>query len=250
MPTVSDKILRIKRSDTVADKIKRLIVDRDLRPDDRLPPEKDLIRQFQSSRGTIRESLKSLEVQGLIEIIPGRKGGARICPVSISQATQLLANYFHFQNLSVTQIYDLRKVIEPMLAESVVGLLQSEDFHSLEESITISSSYLKGESERLACRQAELEFHNIIARACPNPYLSFQGRFMNYILLNFVEFKRFEPHIKQDFAASNLKYHTGLIQAYHDEDRSQVRELMVDHMVDAFKYISETEAFFKQGLIP
>jgi DNA-binding FadR family transcriptional regulator len=53
---------KIKRSDIIIDAIKRMIVEDQLRPGDRLPSEKELIEQFDSSRGTIRETLKSLEI--------------------------------------------------------------------------------------------------------------------------------------------------------------------------------------------
>src|SRR5436853_1093 len=68
-PTLA--IRQLKRPDLVAQEIKRLITEKNLSPGDRLPRESELQAQFQVSKGTIREALKSLEVQGLITISTG-----------------------------------------------------------------------------------------------------------------------------------------------------------------------------------
>ena len=68
-------IKQLKRSDLVAEEIKRLITERNLNPGDKLPREIELQQQFEVSKGTIREALKSLEVQGLVKISTGPGGG-------------------------------------------------------------------------------------------------------------------------------------------------------------------------------
>jgi DNA-binding FadR family transcriptional regulator len=251
----SEDLFKIKRSDVVAESIKQFIVSQNLKPGDRLPSEKELIQSFGCSRGTIRECLKSLEVQGLVEVLPGRSGGVRVCAVPYRRAMQQLANYLHFKNLSGAQIYRVRQEIEPLMAESVVGLLTEENFDSLEALVDSCRIYLEDESgeDRLSCREAELEYHNILAKACPNPFLSFLCHFTNDALLHFVvhktNYKKFEPNLIKDFAESNLQYHVKLIQAYRKKDRKKVKKLMADHMAEAAKFTTKLEAFFKQGLI-
>lgn len=243
--------IKLKRADLVAEKIKEFIVNNKIKPGDRLPAEKELMRSFKSSRGTIRETLKSMEVQGLIEIIPGRNGGVRLCQVPYERAMQLVANYFHFKNPTAIQIYEVRKIIEPLMAENVVGLLKDEDFQSLEKNIQICLMYIQDESkvDRIKCREAELEFHNILARAYPNPFVSFICRLINDCLMRFVVFKKYGPRIRKEFAESNVKYHIKLVEAYNNQNRNQVRKLMKEHMVDAEMYLSKIEAFFEQGLV-
>jgi len=52
----------------VSEAIKSLIRDHDMKPGERLPQEPDLIGAFGVSKGTIREALKILETQGLIQM--------------------------------------------------------------------------------------------------------------------------------------------------------------------------------------
>ena len=76
-------IRQLKRPDLVAQEIKRLITEKNLSPGDRLPRESELQAQFQVSKGTIREALKSLEVQGLITISTGPSGGGMVVEVPL-----------------------------------------------------------------------------------------------------------------------------------------------------------------------
>jgi DNA-binding FadR family transcriptional regulator len=73
-----------KRGDLVVEEIKRWIAERRLEPGDKLLKEDELQALFGISKGTAREALKSLEVQGLITVTTGgchyRRGpaGARV----------------------------------------------------------------------------------------------------------------------------------------------------------------------------
>jgi DNA-binding transcriptional MocR family regulator len=65
-----------KRGDLVVEEIKRWIAERRLGPGDKLPKEDELQTLFGVSKGTAREALKSLEVQGLVTVSTGPAGGA------------------------------------------------------------------------------------------------------------------------------------------------------------------------------
>jgi len=72
---------KMKRSDQIVEAVKRWVVVKDIQPGDRLPNEKALMELFECSKGTVREALKSLEVQGLIRLKTGPGGGAILAQV-------------------------------------------------------------------------------------------------------------------------------------------------------------------------
>ena len=249
-PTAPDSLPRPpKRADTIAEAIKRLIVEQELNPGDRLPSEKELIAQFGSSRGTIREALRTLEIQGLIERSPGPKGGTRVGAALPSQTMQLVANYLYFKNITPAQIYQVRVILEPLLAESVVGLLSAENFQALEDCVEESRRYLEGELSAADCRQAELKFHQVLTAVCPNPFLSFQCRFIIYMLVNFLQVRGIDARFDQEFTLTCIDYHQKLIKAFRDENKEAVRRLMADHMQEAFSYIKSKKGLFENTLL-
>lgn len=93
------EIKQQKRGDLVAEEIKRLITEKDLKPGDRLPREVELQQLFSVSKSTIREALKSLEVQGLIKVTTGPAGGGMVVEVPLDRTLQLLQNYLFFKDV-------------------------------------------------------------------------------------------------------------------------------------------------------
>ena len=105
-------IKQLKRPDLVAQEIKRLITEKNLSPGDRLPRESELQTHFEVSKGTIREALKSLEVQGLVTISTGPSGGGTIAEVPLDRTLQFMQNYLFFQEVTIDNIYTVRQLLE------------------------------------------------------------------------------------------------------------------------------------------
>ena len=100
-------LTRRKLSDLVVDQIKQWLMSAVIRPGDRLPQERDLMVRFDVGKGTVREALKALEVQGLVRMSTGPSGGASVSEVRYETAAGLLGNYFFFQDLSTEAIYEI-----------------------------------------------------------------------------------------------------------------------------------------------
>src|SRR5580700_1110769 len=67
-----------KASDVLAAELRERILSGELAEGAALPPERELVKQTQMSRATVREALRILEVQGLVRIKTGRSGGAYV----------------------------------------------------------------------------------------------------------------------------------------------------------------------------
>lgn len=222
-----------KISDQIVDEVKACIVSEGLSPGDSLPAERDLMAQFCCSKGTVREALKALEVEGLVLTKPGPGGGAYLAQVGIEPASRMLRNYLYFNRLKADQIYKMRKWVEVETAASVVGKLTQDDIASLQACINSCEYPPKTEDEQRLQRIAELEFHNILADRCPNPLLRFFARFLNEFLRDMVVLKKSYQIDFYQFTRSNVDYHNQLIIAYQNEDSREIRKIMQAHMCDA-----------------
>ncbi len=65
------KVATSTRSKKIADELCRKIANREFKPGDKLPTERELAEQFKTTRHSIREALKRLEALGLVKIRQG-----------------------------------------------------------------------------------------------------------------------------------------------------------------------------------
>ena len=81
-----------RASEAIYNQIYPKIISGELRPGDRLPPERELAEMFQRSRPVVREALRMLQQEGLIETAVGSSGGAVIRGVSLKSVEEPLKN--------------------------------------------------------------------------------------------------------------------------------------------------------------
>lgn len=238
-----------KRSDVVADQIKHWIMDGGVQAGGPLPNERELADQYRASKGTVREALKSLEVQGLIRIKTGPRGGAFVTTVAPARAEELLGNYFYGTELSLADIYAVRRVIEPMLAESVIGHLDEDDLQALDASTDLCSCTPRSTEEARAARMAELDFHDILAGICPNPLLGFYCRFINRLLKHLAVCERIYEQPNPELTAHGHRYHVKLVEAFRTGDAARARSLMEEHIAEAERLMMESEAVIERRFL-
>lgn len=101
-----------KASDLIADDLRERILSGALAAGTRLPPERILIAQTGLSRSTVREALRILEVQGLLEIRPGRDGGARVIRPQPGQVTTSVTMLVRGRRLESRAVLQAREVVE------------------------------------------------------------------------------------------------------------------------------------------
>jgi DNA-binding FadR family transcriptional regulator len=152
---------RPKLSNVIAEDLLHWIARDRLHPGDRLPNEKTLMEHYQCAKGTVREALRTLEVQGLVKMQTGPNGGAVIQPVPIDAVTRQLRTFLHFEELSFEQVYELRHSLEVTLALSVAGRLNGAQLARLEANIEECAEAM-ARDDRPAVRRAELAFHDIL----------------------------------------------------------------------------------------
>lgn len=150
--------------------IREQIVTGELKPGDKLPPERDLAEQFDVSRTAVREALRVLEIAGTIQLKKGVHGGAFIASADPSAIADSLQDMLHLGRITATQLTEARVWLETMITRVVCQSGTEEDFALLDQNIALVEKLMA--EKRLRERvEANIEFHNILARATRNPVL-------------------------------------------------------------------------------
>lgn len=242
-PKTTDAPRAQKRSRPVqvADQIKRWVVERDLRKGDKLPNEAEMIAQFAVSKGTVREAMRILEAQGLIVTKTGPGGGSSVGEVSKDRAMSLLGNYFYFKDLSLSDIYQIRKMLEPELVATIAGKLDAQTLADLREMAHCHPEPARTPEEEKQQHITSLAFHARIADAAENELLGFVISFMARILTDLTVYRRLYAAPNKELWERGRRHQIDLVDALERGDGPRARKIMLSHMEGAERMMTAQE---------
>jgi len=102
----------------VAD-LSRQIIRGELKGDDSLPSENELMRLYGVSRPTLREALRVLEFEGLLTVRRGAKGGSTIHNPNGQAAARSMGLVLEHRGATLADVLQARSTIEPACARLV-----------------------------------------------------------------------------------------------------------------------------------
>jgi GntR family transcriptional regulator, transcriptional repressor for pyruvate dehydrogenase complex len=156
------------KSQAIAQELLARIAESGLEPGQTFATEAELLDQFDVSRPTLRESVRLLEAQGVLEQRPGPGGGLVVRRPSLDMLTEYLSIYLRFNGVPFLSVLKARELIEPALAAEAAQRGSEKDFDELAESI---ERMRKGCEEQTEFVSENRTFHSIIARASGNEVL-------------------------------------------------------------------------------
>src|SRR4051812_17470397 len=106
----------------VAEQIRAAILDRSLTAGARLPPERELSRQFGVSRATVREALRHLQAQGLLAP-HGRTSPMQTASPedAVARFREALTHVVRLREVSLSDLVELRLVVETAAVTRAAG---------------------------------------------------------------------------------------------------------------------------------
>jgi GntR family transcriptional repressor for pyruvate dehydrogenase complex len=157
-------------SDEVADQIRHFITSENLAAGARLPSERQLAAQFETSRPTVSQALRTLSLMGLVEIRQG--SGAYVLRSPETMVTASLNLMLDLDRNSVSELLQLRVWLETLGVEEAARREPHLDDHEVGE--------IQGALQRLAQTDGNAStwiavdtlFHATIVRSAGNPYLA------------------------------------------------------------------------------
>jgi GntR family transcriptional repressor for pyruvate dehydrogenase complex len=155
----------------VVAQIQQRIISGQLKQGDRLPTETELAEQFGVSRSAIREAMKILAAKGLIEISPGR--GTFVTGDLSDAVAKTLGLLVQMEPKAFEDLHTIRNVLEVanarMAAVNRGGVYMAEMDQTVETmGEVLADSHTDPQEDMERYVQADLDFHNCLAKATGN----------------------------------------------------------------------------------
>jgi GntR family transcriptional regulator, transcriptional repressor for pyruvate dehydrogenase complex len=108
-----------KAAELLAARIRGQIIRSELKEGDALPPESELMERFGVSRPTLREAIRVLEMESLLRMRRGSRGGALVTAPDPRVAARAVGVLLQLRGVSLRDLHEARTMIEPMAARQI-----------------------------------------------------------------------------------------------------------------------------------
>jgi len=213
-------IRHTKVSDEIVNQVKNQISEGILKPGDRLPPERELVKEFGVSRPSLREALNTLVAMGFLEIKGKRTFIKSLASESVQNPLSLLIKA---DTQKIFDLIEVRKAIEAWGAFLAAQRATEEDIKQLE---TIIEEMKKAFEEGQSWEKQDADFHLSIAQATHN---TIQTHVMStiYDLLRESMAKVFKDRAK---VKKLLDHHQRIFNAIKNHSPDKAREKTLEHL--------------------
>jgi GntR family transcriptional regulator, transcriptional repressor for pyruvate dehydrogenase complex len=187
-----------KTAELVAGTLRRMVVDGQLKDGDFLPNEAELMAHFGVSRPTLREAVRVLESERLVEVRRGSRTGAKVRvpgPEIVARPAGLL---LELSGATIADVMVARAGMEPMAVRLLAESGTPEAFEELDKMLDedIPAGWQSG---RLA--ETTGDFHRRVVELSGNPTLGIIAGMLHEITVRHTAFvfKERRPVSKADY---------------------------------------------------
>ena len=158
-----------KASDVLASELRERILNGELAEGAPLPAERELVKQTQMSRATVREALRILEVQNLVRVKAGRAGGAFVQRPTTKSMANSVSMLIRGRRIKLADLMQTREALEPFCAELAARNRTDEELAELDRA---NEAIVDPEADLAQFLQANLDWHVGVAVASHNELLT------------------------------------------------------------------------------
>ncbi|PIE53834.1 MAG: GntR family transcriptional regulator [Dethiosulfovibrio peptidovorans] len=201
-------VLYTTTSEQVYDELRRQILTKKLKAGQRLP-ETTIAKQLDVSRTPVREALRRLATEGIVQLIPG--GGARLTAPTREE---------------IENTYEVREYLECLAVEKAAHRITPLQICRLEEQIELEEQSFR-DRDLEAYLEVNNAFHRIIAEASGNMVLA---DYVDNVLSRTYVYMVFYEQFFNFSSNPSLDEHRALLGALSDHDNDKAVRLMKDHL--------------------
>ncbi len=227
----SNQATTMSRHDFAVDRIRKYILDAQLKAGDMLPTEKVLEELLQLSRTSIREALRSMEARGIIEAHQGQ--GRFLRSYNYDGLVDNLSYNLEVNTKRFKEVIDIRVALELHFLETMAPSFSKADIERIENQL-----------QRLKeCTEANSDSEDQLIHVHKEFHLSLYETTENQLLLHligmFSDFQRTLVH-RKEYPMMNtpdfFMLHEQLVEAIKLREPFLIRTKLVEHFRDVLSW--------------
>jgi GntR family transcriptional regulator, transcriptional repressor for pyruvate dehydrogenase complex len=195
-----------------------------------LPTEGRLCEVFGVSRTVVREAIRSLQAQGLIEVSQGRP--PRVKPVDPQSVIETLQTYLHRGNHLLLDLVEVRRPLESGIAALAAERATPQQIEQMRNSI----EQMAAARSQNAILAADERFHDLLAEATGNRVFSM----LLSVLVDMIRQSRRRTIAKAGLDIT-VAGHRAILAAVEKRDPDAARKAMLVHLNLAEQALQEGE---------
>ena len=217
---IGPRINRVAISDELIARFKELIEKGVFVPGHRLPPERDLAEALAVSRPTLRQSMRALQIMGVIK---ARQGSGSYLADSAGEIMRVPVEFaLAFKNVARTDLFETRRTLEVKLASLAAERRTSDDLEAMRASLREMESAM-GDPEAW-CR-SEPQFHNCIVQAARNGVMATIIEMLSQMLM---QSRKETVRLLSDYPSS-YRSHENIYVEIEKQDSAGAATAMMEH---------------------
>jgi GntR family transcriptional repressor for pyruvate dehydrogenase complex len=224
-PIVADSrfavIARATLPEEIANRLLTKIKERELRPGDKLPAERDLARMMEVSRPVVREALRALALMKVVDIRPG--DGTYITSLEPKQLISHLDVVLSTDGVALVQLFEARRVIEAGDVRLAASRASEDELAEIGRFVTDMAGAID-DADRF--RDLDIAFHLAICAAAHN-FLLLQ--FMT-VVSTLGRVSRERTGGRRSVREAALRDHRRLLAGLVARDPDEAERAMLDHL--------------------
>ncbi|NIZ62299.1 FadR family transcriptional regulator [Sedimentitalea sp. CY04] len=212
-----------------ADEIEAQIMQGTLQPGERLPGEVELAEMFGVTRSTVREGLRQLESEGLVN-----RPSPRRLEVAVPQSDQLASRASRamvLMNVTFRELWQVARETESLASALAAELATPEKVEILED---IHARFVAVENDVVETTRLDKLFHSQIAEMGENRVLSLAREPL--ALLLYQGFLQVAPKVPQAIDRQ-IEAHSHILGAIRNNDPESARDWTRRHIEDFWRGI-------------
>lgn len=222
---------RDKTSEVIARAIVRRVKQQGLERGARLPAEAEMIADYRVGRGTLREALRILEVNGFISLKPGPGGGPIVEGLEGESFGRMATLFFQMGGMTYRELIEARLIMEPVAAR-LAAERQREANEAIRLRETANVSDVRDDRDYF---QHTTDFHADVIRMSSNGIVALFCQSLSDVFRERVSGVLFPADRRHEVVAA----HDAIAKAITAGNASRAEKLMREHMEQFAAFVVE-----------